>query len=147
MGKNTLKMNLRGFNELMTKLDKAGGSLKNTVTDALEQLGETVGEDTDEAMENKNLPAQGNYSTGQTRQAIIENPPVKWNGTVASVKVGFDYAHARAAGYLITGTPKMKPVSRLKTMYKGKKYPRQLQQDMIDIVNDDIERALGGKGR
>lgn len=147
MGKNTLKMKLSGFEELITKLDKAHGNIQNTVTDALEHMGKTVGEDTDAALEDKNLPAKGKYSTGKTRKAVMKNPYVKWNGPVGSIKVGFDYARARAAGYLITGTPKMKPVRKLKTMYKGTKYTQQLRKTMEKTVEAEIARTLGGKGR
>lgn len=144
MGKNTMKMTLSGFEELITRLDKAHGNLKSTVTDAMEHMGKTIGDDTDAALEEGNLPAKGKYSTGETRKAVVKNPSVKWNGPVASIKVGFDYTRARAAGYLIAGTPKMRPVKRLRTMYKGVKYPQQLKTAMERTVEAEIARTLGG---
>ena len=142
--RNTLKLDLSGFEELLTELDKLGGDLKSVVTDALTQAGETIADDTIDAMADKNLPANAKYSTGKTKESIIRNSKVEWEGLTASIGVGFDYSKEGAGGLLITGTPRMKPNAALKKIYKTKKYMKGIQTDLIDIVTDAITDKLGG---
>lgn len=146
MGKNTLKLELSGFNELITKLEGVNGRVKDTVTDALDQMAETVEYDTKAALKKSYLPAQGKYSTGDTERAVVEGAHTQWSGTVAEIGVGFDYAKKGAGGFLITGTPRMKPDRELNRMYKQRKYAKELQEGMIDIVNDAIDDAMEGGG-
>lgn len=145
MARNTLKLQLGGFQELITKLDSLQGDVKKAVTDALEQTGETIGEDTVDAVDNDNLPAKGEYSKGQTKASIITNPLVHWSGNQAEIGVGFDYSKKGAGGFLITGTPRMKPDYELQKIYKRKKYMNQIQNDMADVVNDYIIEKMEGK--
>lgn len=143
--RNTLKLDFRGFEELITKLDGLNGDVKNAVTDALEQAGETIGEDTENAVEKANLPAGGEYSKGLTKKSIIKNPKVSWSGTKAEIGVGFDYGKPGAGGFLITGTPRMKPDYELQKIYKRKKYTSAIQNDMANVINDYIDDIMGGK--
>lgn len=145
MARNTLKLQLGGFQELITKLDSLQGDVKKAVTDALEQAGKTTGEDTVDAVDNANLPAKGEYSKGQTKASIITNPLVHWSGNQAEIGVGFDYGKKGAGGFLITGTPRMKPDYELQKIYKRKKYMSQIQNDMADVINDYIQEKMEGK--
>lgn len=146
MARNTLKLQLSGFEELLTKLDKLGGDLKKVTTNALEQAGETIEWDTKEAVQKPNLPAKGKYSSKRkdTEKSIVENPKVVWSGTQAEINVGFDYGKPGAGGFLITGTPRMKPDYALQKIYKRKAYMSQIQKDMSEIVNDAIVDRMGG---
>ena len=144
MAKNTLKLELNGFKELITKLDSLQGHVKKAVTDSLDQAGETIGDDTVEAVEKSNLPAKGKYSKGDTKKSVVVNPKVNWVGTVGSIGVGFDYDKPGAGGFLITGTPRMKPDHKLQNIYKRKKYMKQIQEDIADVMNDYIKEKMGG---
>ena len=142
--RNTLKLELGGFNELVTKLEGLQGDVQKVVTEALMQAAETIQEDTKNAMEKQYLPAQGKYSAGETVRSIV-TPKVEWSGTVAEVGVGFDYSMPGAGGFLITGTPKMQPTRELNRIYKQKKYMRQIQSDMEAVVADEINKKMEGK--
>ena len=140
-----MKLQLGGFQELITKLDSLQGDVKKAVTDALEQTGETIGEDTVDAVDNANLTAKGEYSKGNTKASIVSNPKVQWSGSQAEIGIGFDYNKKGAGGFLITGTPRMKPDYELQKIYKKKKYMNQIQSDMADVVNDYIIQKMEGK--
>lgn len=144
MGRNVLKLDMKGFDEYAEKLERVGADLKSIFTDALQQAAETITEDTIEAMSDSNLPAGGKYSTGRTKQSILQNPKVTWSGTIGEVGVGFDFDKPGAGGYLITGTPRMKPNRELNRIYKSKKYMTNIKKDMKDIFDDEIERRMGG---
>ena len=146
MGRNTLKLKTDGFERVIDHLKELDGDVQKAVTDAFEQSGETITEDTQDAVTSANLPAGGKYSTGETANSII-SPKVTWiGGTHAEMGVGFDYSKPGAGGFLISGTPRMRPDAALQKIYKRKKYMNDIQQDMIDVVQDYIVAALkGGK--
>ena len=75
MGKNVLKLDVHGFDEYAEKLERLDADLKKIFTDALEEAGETITEDTENAVTEANLPAGGKYSSGETKE---------WNGTEQS---------------------------------------------------------------
>lgn len=146
MARNTLKLETDGFERMIDHLKQLEGDVQKAVTDALEQSGETITEDTQDAVSEANLPAGGKYSIGNTADSIVD-PKVTWvGGTMAEMPVGFDYGKKGAGGFLITGTPRMQPDYALQKIYKRKKYMRDIQQDMMDVVQDYIVDALkGGK--
>ena len=142
MARNTLKLDTSGFSEMLRKLDSLGGDVKGAVQNALTQASETIMEDTIEAMDNANLPAGGKYSHDTTKESIITDHEVRWEGLTGWVPVGFDFSKPGAGGYLITGTPRMRPDQALNRMYKQKKYMRQIQEDMWDVISDYVVEAM-----
>ena len=142
MARNTMKLDVGGFEELAMKLKKLGGDVQSVVTDALEQAGDTIEWDTKEAVAKAHLPAKGKYSKGDTEKSIVSQPKVTWSGGVASIGVGFDYGKDGAGGYLITGTPRMKPDQALLRMYKRKKYMAKISAEMQEIVVDAIGEIM-----
>lgn len=139
MSRTTLKLDTSGLAPLLHKLAKMEGNVRKAVEDALEQSADTISEDTHEALSAANLPAKGIYSTGATDRSVIDDSRVRWeSGGVAWVPVGFDFSKPGAGGYLISGTPRMRPDAKLKRMYKGKKYMYGIQQDMWDVVADYV---------
>lgn len=143
MGRNILKLDTTGFDRLIDHLKELDGEVQKAVTDALEQAGETITADTHEAVSPPNLPRGGKYSHGDTEASIVA-PKVSWVGTTAEMPVGFDFAKPGAGGYLITGTPKMRPDMALQKIYKRKKYMHDIQNDMAEVVQDYIAKALRG---
>jgi len=144
MARNTLRLDTSGFEEMLRKLDSLGGDVKNAVSNALIQSAETITEDTEEAMLAANLPAGGRYSTGTTRESIVRDQQVQWEGLIGSVPVGFDFSKPGAGGYLITGTPRMQPNRALNRMYKQKRYMNQIQKDMGEVIMDYVIEKMEG---
>ncbi len=144
MGKNLLKLDTRGFDEYIAKLEDLNAAVPKIVEDALNQAGETIAYDTMDAVAEPNLPRGGKYSTGDTKSSILMNPQVKWAGPVAEIGVGFDFAKPGAGGYLITGTPRMAPNRELNVIYKQKKYMKGIKKDMTDVFQSEIESRMGG---
>ena len=144
MERNTLKLDVSGFTQMLRQLDSLGGDVKRAVTDALQQASETIAEDTEEALAFPNLPRGGKYWTGTTKESIIHDNRVRWDGMVGWVPVGFDYSKPGAGGYLITGTPRMSPDRALHKMYKQKKYMNQIQKDMSEVILDYVVEKMEG---
>ena len=64
--KNSLSVDFSVFSDLAEELDTLGADLQSIFTDVMEQEGETVAEDTKEAVKDAYLPAKGEYSKGDT---------------------------------------------------------------------------------
>ena len=147
MARNTMQLDLKGFNELITKLDGLGGDIKKATQDALEKAGQKIGDDTATAVQRSNLPAGGKFSQGDTAKTVVENPKVEWSGDTASIGVGFDFSKRGAGGFLIKGyyqnfhgTPRhMAPQPQLNAMYTGKGYMKQIQNEMAKEVTKVID--------
>lgn len=131
------------FADLAEKLEKAGGDVKKATHRAFQQAGEKITADTKAAITSGNLPAGGKYSINKTAGTIVE-PKVHWSGSIAEMDVGFDKSKPGAGGWLITGTPKMKPDYALQKIYKQKRYTNNLKKDIQKAFMDAIERAMRG---
>ena len=142
--RTTLNLDMKNIEQLILKLDELEGDVKSAVEDALIQAAETITDDTIDAVHKSNLPAGGKYSDGDTEASIVKNPKVIWEGTKASVAVGFDYDKPGAGGYLITGTPRMRPYYELQKIYTGKRYMTNIRKDMEAVMQDYINEKMGG---
>lgn len=142
--KSMISIDFTNFDTYAEKLDKLGANLQKVFTDAMEQAAETVEYDTIEAMASANLPAKGKYSQGETEASIIRDAKVTWHGPVGVIGLGFDKTKPGAGGFLITGTPKMRPNYRLEDIYGRKKYENQLKKDIEEVLQDEIDRIMGG---
>ena len=141
--RNTLRLDLSGFNELITKLESLDGDVKGAVTEAMEQAGQTIHDDTVAAMKDEYLPAKGKFHHhGNPTEKSIVTTTVEWDGTTAIAPVGFDYGEKGAGGLLISGTPRMAPNRQLEQIYTRKKYMTQLQKDMQKVVTDYIKKTM-----
>lgn len=142
MARNTLKLDTKGLEPLIKKLDSIGGDVKGAVNTALTKAAQTIAESTESAISTANLPARGKYSTSATKQSIIRDAQVKWDGDTAWVPVGFDFSKPGAGGFLITGTPRMKPDYELNKIYKQKRYMNLIQKGMEEIILNSIVEKM-----
>jgi hypothetical protein len=132
-----LTVDIHGFEEMLTQIDKAGKEVKTAVEDALEQACETIGDDTYEVVANKsNLPAKGKYSTGETLQTIIRTPKTKWIGYMCEVDAGFKNDVGGAGLILITGTPRQAPARGISDIYASKKYQKLINESIQEVLED-----------
>lgn len=129
-----MKLDTSGMTALVRRLESVGGNVPRTVEKALSGALQRISRDTHEALLSTNLPAKGKFSKGATDESVIDAATVTWSGSVASIPIGFDFSKPGAGGFLITGTPKMKPDAKLHAMYKQKKYMAEIQNEMADVI-------------
>lgn len=143
MARNTLRLDTTGFESMLQQLDELGGNVQKAVEEALENAAIAIEDDTENAVSDvRNLPAQGKYSQGDTKESIVKFSGVHWEGMVAYVPVGFDFSKPGAGGFLITGTPRMQPDQQLRKMYKQKRYMKQIQDEMGEVIMDYIVQTM-----
>ena len=142
--KSMISIDFSNCSDYAERLDQLGASLKDIFTDAMEQAAETVEFDTIDAMASANLPAGGKYSRGDTEASIIRGAKVVWHGSIGEIGLGFDKTKPGAGGFLITGTPKMRPDNALVRIYGRKAYETQIKKDIVEVLQDEIDRRMGG---
>ena len=138
MARTILKLDTSQFDQMLRRLEKMGGDAKSAVSLALNKASEKISNDTLKALEKENLPAKGKYSQGATKESVIQNPTVEWDGMVGWIPVGFDFSKEGSGGFLISGTPDMAPDANLRKIYKGKKYMTEVQEMIQGVIWDQI---------
>lgn len=141
--KQGISIDFSAFSDLIEQLEKLGANIEDVIADAMEQTAETVEVDTVAAMANANLPAGGKYSQGETMASIVRNAKARKNGVSVEIDIGFDKTKSGAGGFLITGTPKMRPNYALEKIYGTKKYENTLKKDIDQLLQDEIDERLG----
>lgn len=138
--KQFLSIDFSNFAEYIEKLDLLNANLQDVISRAMEEAAEKVQQDTIAALEKSNLPAEGVYSQGDTLKAVITDPKTLWLGSIGEIKLGFDKTRAGAGGFLITGTPKMRPDYALERIYGSKRYESELKKQIEKALQEEIDR-------
>lgn len=126
------------------KLDNLGANLEKVFGEAMEEAAAEVQEDTIAALAKANLPAQGAYSNGDAEQAVLRDEKVRWSGSLGEINLGFDKTKPAPGGFLITGTPKMRPDMALAEIYGRKSYANKLKKKIEKNLQAEIDRIMGG---
>ena len=126
------ELDTKAFDRILDEIEKAEGSVERVIDSVLSSAAKQIQADTLEAAQRPNYPAGGRYSQGDTRESIVTQTSVDWEGLIASVPVGFDFAKPGAGGFLISGTPMMPPVPALRRIYKDKGYMAGISRGMQD---------------
>lgn len=128
------------FAKLASRLNDIDDEAKDFLKAEYENLGKEIDDDTKEALKKANLPAGGVYSMGKTKEAVINQPKAEWSGTVLEMGYGFNRKKPNAGSYLITGTPKMKPVKELEDIYARQTYfktkKRKIKKDFDNFIKE-----------
>lgn len=141
--KSSIEIDFGVFEALADQLERLGADVKEAFSEAMEEEGKKVADDTKAAVAAANLPAGGKYSTRDTAKTIITNPKVEWSGSLGTIGLGFDKTQPGAGGWLITGTPKMKPDYALEKIFTHKTYENNMRKAMMKNLQEQIDKRLG----
>lgn len=147
MARNKIGLQVSGLEDYMAKLDEIGGTkaMKRGTEAALRASKQYVNPLIESAMASSNLPAKGQYSTGDTKHSIDQDMSVEWEGMTASIKVGFNFKESGMTSiYLMYGTPKMPPVKGLKAAIYGNKTKKQIAELQEEAIQKVILRIMEG---
>ena len=142
--KHSLSLDFSNFAEYAGRLDELNADLKEIFQDAMEQAAETVEWDIMDALADANLPALGKYSQGATEASVIRDAKVQWQGMLGEIPIGFDKTMPGAGGWLITGTPKMRPDYKLEDIFSRRSYERKIKKQIEDPLQEEIDEWVGG---
>lgn len=137
-----ISIDFSNFADYAAKLETLNADLKSIFSSAMEAAAEKVQLDTIVALDSANLPANGTYSQGDTLDSVIDDIKTNWQGSVGEIKLGFDKTKQGAGGFLITGTPKMRPDAALEKIYGSKRYESELKKQIEKSLQEAID-AIG----
>lgn len=141
--KNYIDIDFSAFERYAEQLEQLEADLKPAFSEAMEEAGLKVAQDTATAVQAANLPATGKYSGGDTKASIITNPKVTWSGDLGELPLGFDKTKPGSGGWLITGTPFMRPDYALEKIYGSKGYERQIRNLIEKKLQETIDKRMG----
>ena len=145
VARNRIGLQFDGWEDYIAKLDKLGGTqaMKKGVEEALIESKKHVNPLIEKSM--GKLPAKGKYSTGATKESIDDEMSVEWVGMTGEIKVGFDFAKSGPKSiFLMYGTPKMKPVSGLKSAIYGAKTQKEVAEIQEKVLSDYVKKVMEG---
>lgn len=151
MGRNRIGLQFNGWKELLSGIEKASGEsgLKQATEAGLKASKAFVNQNVDKIMKKSNMPAHGDYWTGETKESLDKNFDVEWHGYTAETKVGFNMAESGLTSiFLMYGTPRRKPsIDPVPGLYEaiyGKKTKKEVAEIQKEAINKYIQRNLGG---
>lgn len=144
-----MSITFSGFDDLMKEIERAGQRVKPAVDEALEASQKIIQKELTTAAAPYARKGGGKgYATGKMYKAILKDPKPEWNGTVATIKVGFDlkkkggihsifimYGTARHAPANQYGSPKKAAPKTIKT----EKDPRVFDAVFGKRIKDEIK--------
>lgn len=143
MARAKMSVDFNGFLDLARQVDELGkGCLKKATENALVKSAGYANNEVIEAMNAStyNFIAGQHYSKGRAKKSAEEvaKTPIEWEGTVAKIPVGVSWKQAPEATILASGTPHLKPDTRLNNALrvKGKvrKEASRIQQEEFQKV-------------
>lgn len=137
MAKNKIGLELKGFEEMIANLEALNGDVKQAVEGSLRVAHDTV-------MHGVQREMKSHKRSGQTAQAIIKSSAVKWEGSTASVDVGFEFPKGLASVFLMYGTPRMAKDQGLYDAIYGSKVKREIAKRQKAIFEGMIKKRMGG---
>lgn len=134
------KLEFEGYDEILKKLTKLEADVKTVAEEALTETHKIITEKAAVAMEKQYLPAKGDYSMGRTLETLQKTPKITWNGTVASVDVGFNIKHGGLASvFLMYGTPSMEKDQKLYDAFYGEQTEGEIRNVQKEIFYKALE--------
>lgn len=127
-----MKIEMEGFEDLMSRLQKAGAEIHDVTEKALEEAHKAVTPDIQTAIAKHRL-------TGETEGALIKDAEIEWNGLEAAVKVGFRIEDGGLPSiFLMYGTPKMSPDKTLYNSIYGAAAKRKIKEAQEKVLFDEL---------
>lgn len=140
MGKNKIGLQI-DMENMVSSLEAAEADVKDAIANVLKAskrvVTDTLVKDTVKA----NFPAKGKYSTGRLAKSIDTNYNVEWKGTVAEIKVGYDFKKdGLVSVFLMYGTPRHAKSQKIYNDFYGARIKKQLAQIQQEALKNILER-------
>lgn len=138
---NKCYLEFEGFDEVIERLTKLGGNVKNTAEKALKETHKIITKKAEESAQKPNLPAKGKYSGGDTLESLYKEADVEWAGTLASVKTGFSISKGGLASiFMMYGTPRHMKNQKMYNAFWSKKTIDEVREKQAEIFFDEIRK-------
>lgn len=138
VGKNKIGLQFEGFDELAAQIEQLGGDLRSATENALKASKQAVTPGIDQAINKHRL-------TGDTERSLDKKIRVEWEGTTASIDIGFHISQGGLPSvFLMYGTPRVKKDTKLYNSIYGSKVKKQIAEVQKEVFQKMIARRMGG---
>lgn len=142
--KTKLSIDFDAFTEYAKKLEKVGADIKKITEECLTEAAEYV-------TDNLEKDIKPHKRTRRTEKSLRKNSKVTWQGTTASIDVGFDIAEGGLASiFLMKGTPRHEPnhpgTKQDKRLYNdvyGAATQKKIQEMQEKHLQEALEKIMG----
>lgn len=142
--KNKMTIEFKGFDEVIKKMEKLNGNVKDITEQGLKETHRIVTHKAEEAVQKANLPAKGKYSTGLTKNTLKKDAEITWNGSQASVDVGFSISKGGLASiFMIYGTPRYMKNQKMYDAFWSKKTHDEVIETQENIFFCELQKMEG----
>lgn len=137
--KNNIQLNIEGFDELLKKIEDAGGSIKETVDKCMRTSAQIQQDELKAKMKKKEV------SSGLIER--MPAPEIKWSGNACIARVGYKKGsydpHNLSDGYKAVfinyGTPRIAPRKFIVAAHKAAK--RKIKKEQEETLQKIIGRV------
>ena len=131
-----MKLDFAGFDELIKKFNRVDA--KKIAEEALIEGHKIVTAKAEEATHH--YPQGGHYSSGRTAESLYRDAQITWNGTEASVPVGFSIKKGGLPSiFMMKGTPRYMKVQQMWDAF----YSSQTDGEVSKVAEEIFRKALG----
>ena len=144
MAKNKVGLQFEGFEETIARLKELEGDVKKVTEEALFKSKKVATDELLSITVKSNFPAKGKYSQGDVRKSINLDNKVEWEGTMASIPVGFNLErNGLVSIFLMYGTPRMPKVQGMYNAIYGSKAKRKIAKVQEEVFQKAIAERMG----
>lgn len=138
MAKNKISLEFKAFEEYAEKLDKLGGDLNAVTEKALQKSHDFI-------MPKLHRDMSKHRRSGETEKSIVDDAKVEWEGTTASIRIGFKISDGGLPSiFLMYGTPRMQKDQQLYDDIYGKRTKKQIAELQEKTFARAIKKIMGG---
>ena len=134
MAKNTMKLDLNGFKELLERIQKVGGNIDAAAEKALVESAKPF-------MEDLKTEIKKHHLTGLTEASLNDPTQIERDGNRLTLKVGFDLGKGGLpALFLEYGTPRMKAEPFIQSsIQRNQSKSRKIQKELLTKILKELE--------
>ena len=134
MAKNTMKLDLNGFKELLERIQKAGGNIDTAAEKALTESAKPF-------MEDLKTGIKKHHRTGLTEASLKVPTQIQREGNRLTLNVGFDLGKGGLpALFLEFGTPRMKADPFIQpAIQRNQSRSRKIQKELLAKILKELK--------
>jgi len=134
MAKNTMKLDLSGFKELLERIQKVGGNIDAAAEKALIESAKPFVEDLKTGIKK-------HHRTGLTEASLNDPTQIQREGNRLTLNVGFDLGKGGLpALFLEYGTPHMKADPFIqRSIQRNQSISRKIQKELLTKILKELE--------